>query len=47
MTLTTLDLTPAHIVIDLQNGVVEVPTVHPTAETVERSASLAERVPPP
>src|SRR5664280_1804261 len=41
MTLTTLDLAPALIVIDLQNGVVEAPTVHPTAEIVERSASLA------
>ena len=42
MALTTLDLMPALIVIDLQNGVVEAPTVHPTAEIVERSTSLAD-----
>jgi nicotinamidase-related amidase len=42
MALTTLDPKPALIVIDLQKGIVVAPTVHPTGEIVERSASLAE-----
>ena len=41
MALTTLDPKPALIVIDLQKGIVDAPTVHPTGEIVERSASLA------
>lgn len=41
MALTTLDPKPALIVIDLQKGIVDVPTVHPTGGVVERSASLA------
>jgi nicotinamidase-related amidase len=39
--LTTLDPQPALIVIDLQKGIVDAPTVHPTGEIVERSANLA------
>jgi nicotinamidase-related amidase len=42
MTLTTLDPKPALIVIDLQKGIVDAPTIHPTGEIVERSASLAD-----
>jgi nicotinamidase-related amidase len=42
MALTTLDPKPALIVIDLQKGIVDAPTVHPTGEIVERSANLAE-----
>jgi nicotinamidase-related amidase len=41
VTLSTLDTTPALVVIDLQNGVVSLPTAHPVAEIVERSARLA------
>jgi nicotinamidase-related amidase len=39
--LTTLDPIAALIVIDLQKGIVAIPTVHPTAEIVARSAQLA------
>ena len=42
MALTTVDPLPALIVIDLQRGVVEAPTVHPAGEIVERSAGLAD-----
>jgi nicotinamidase-related amidase len=41
MPLTSLDTTPALIVIDLQKGIVGLPTVHPTTEIVARSAKLA------
>lgn len=41
MTLTTLDPKPALIVIDLQKGIIDAPTVQPVTEVVERSASLA------
>jgi nicotinamidase-related amidase len=41
MPLTTLEPISALIVIDLQKGIVAVPTVHPGAEIVERSARLA------
>jgi nicotinamidase-related amidase len=41
MPLTQLDPIPALIVIDLQKGIVGLPTAHPSAEIVERSASLA------
>jgi nicotinamidase-related amidase len=41
MPLTQLDPTAALIVIDLQKGIVSLPTVHPTAEIVARSAQLA------
>jgi len=41
MSLTTLDPKPALIVIDLQKGIVGMPTVHPAGEIVERAARLA------
>ena len=41
MPLTTIDPAAALIVIDLQKGIVAMPTVHPTAEIVNRSARLA------
>jgi nicotinamidase-related amidase len=42
MALTTLDPRSALIVIDLQKGIVQAPTVHPAVEIVERSAALAD-----
>jgi nicotinamidase-related amidase len=41
MPLTELDATAALIVIDLQKGIVEMPTVHAAEEIVGRSAELA------
>jgi len=41
MPLTSLDTTGALIVIDLQKGIVGLPTVHPTTEIVARCAKLA------
>jgi nicotinamidase-related amidase len=41
MPVTKLDTTAALIVIDLQKGIVGLPTVHPVAEIVDRSAQLA------
>jgi len=41
MPLTKLDPTAALVVIDLQKGVVGIPTVHPIAEIVGRTAQLA------
>ena len=41
MSLTKLDTTAALIVIDLQKGIVGLPTIHPTTEIVARSAKLA------
>jgi nicotinamidase-related amidase len=41
MPLTQLDTAAALIVIDLQKGIVGLPTVHPAAEIIERSAQLA------
>jgi nicotinamidase-related amidase len=41
MPVTKLDSTAALIVIDLQKGIVGLPTVHPTTEIVARSAILA------
>jgi nicotinamidase-related amidase len=41
MPLTQLDTAAALIVIDLQKGIVGMPTVHPTGEIVARSAQLA------
>lgn len=43
MALTALDPKPALIVIDLQRGIVDALTVHPTKEIVEPAASLATR----
>ena len=42
MTVTTLDPKTALIVIDLQEGIVSLPTVHPTSEVVEKAAMLAD-----
>ncbi|MFC6066777.1 isochorismatase family protein [Streptomyces ochraceiscleroticus] len=41
MTATTLDPKTALVLIDLQKGIVALPTAHPAAEVVERSARLA------
>jgi nicotinamidase-related amidase len=41
MPLTQLDSTAALIVIDLQKGIVAIPTVHPASEIVDRSVQLA------
>jgi nicotinamidase-related amidase len=41
MTVTKLDPVAALIVIDLQKGIVGLPTVHPAAEIVGRAAKLA------
>jgi nicotinamidase-related amidase len=41
MPLTKLDTTAALIVIDLQKGIVGLPTVHPASEIVTRAAQLA------
>ncbi len=37
----TIDACPALVVIDLQAGIVDLPTVHPSAEIVGRAAELA------
>ncbi|QIQ02871.1 isochorismatase family protein [Streptomyces liangshanensis] len=42
MTVTTLDPGTALVVVDLQKGVTGLPTAHPAAEIVARSAELAE-----
>ena len=39
--LTKLDTTAALVVIDLQKGIVRLPTVHPVGEIIERAAQLA------
>ena len=41
MPLTKLDATPALVVIDLQKGIIGLPTVHPAGEIVSRAAQLA------
>ena len=41
MPVTTLDPKTALIIIDLQNGIVELPAVHPIAEVVTQAAALA------
>jgi len=41
MSLTTLDTNAALIVIDLQKGIVDLPSVHPASDVVDRSAKLA------
>ena len=41
MTLSTLDPRAALVVVDLQKAVVGLPTAHPTADVVARSAELA------
>lgn len=42
MPLTTLDPTPALVLIDLQKGVVGMPCAHPMQEIVSRAAQLAK-----
>ena len=42
MSLTTLDQRTALLVVDLQEGIVSLPTVHPAADIVGRAASLAK-----
>jgi len=42
MPLTTLDPKTAVIIIDLQKGIVTLPTVHPTAHVISRSRVLAD-----
>ncbi|MFE3515118.1 isochorismatase family protein [Streptomyces sp. NPDC059166] len=42
MTATTLDPRTALVVVDLQKGIVALPTAHPSADVVARSATLAE-----
>jgi nicotinamidase-related amidase len=41
MPLTQLDPVPALVLIDLQRGIVGMPTVHPAAQIIGRAASLA------
>lgn len=41
MTLSTMDPTPALVVVDLQQGLAGLPTVHPLADIVARAAELA------
>ncbi len=41
MPLTTLDTTAALVVIDLQKGIVAMPTAHPVGEIIGRTAQLA------
>ncbi len=41
MSLTALDPTSALLVVDLQEGIVSLPTVHPAADVVSRAADLA------
>ena len=43
MILSTLDPRAALVVVDLQKGVIGLPTAHPTADVVARSAELARR----
>jgi nicotinamidase-related amidase len=42
MPLTTLDPKTAVVIIDLQKGIVAMPTVHPTADVISRSRALAD-----
>lgn len=42
MSATTLDPRTALIVVDLQKGIAGLPTAHPAAEVIERSARLAD-----
>ncbi len=41
MPLTKLDINSALVVIDLQKGIVGLPTVHPISEIISRTAGLA------
>jgi nicotinamidase-related amidase len=40
MALTTLDLKTALVIIDLQKGIVSLPTAHPIAEVIEHASAL-------
>lgn len=42
MTIGTLDARPALLVVDLQKGIVGLPTAHPMAEVVSHAARLAD-----
>jgi nicotinamidase-related amidase len=42
MALTAIDPKTALIVIDLQKGIVSLPTAHPTAEVIKRASRLAD-----
>jgi nicotinamidase-related amidase len=42
MTVTTLDRKTALVVIDLQKGIVSLPTCHPIGEVVQKAAMLAD-----
>jgi nicotinamidase-related amidase len=42
MAVTTLDRTTALVVIDLQKGIVSLPTAHPIAEIVKQASRLAD-----
>jgi nicotinamidase-related amidase len=42
MTITTLDARPALLVVDLQKGIVGLPTAHPMADVVGHAARLAD-----
>nr|WTB33418.1 isochorismatase family protein [Streptomyces sp. NBC_00830] len=42
MTATTLDPKTALVVVDLQKGIVDLPTAHPAADIVANSATLAD-----
>ena len=42
MPVTTLDPNTALLVIDLQSGIVAMPTAHPIAEVIERASRLAD-----
>lgn len=42
VTVTTIDLKTALVVIDLQNGIVSLPTVHPIGDVVKRAGALAD-----
>jgi nicotinamidase-related amidase len=42
MAVTTLDAKTALIVIDLQNGIVALPTVHSTSEVIKHASALAD-----
>ena len=42
MTISTLDARPALLVVDLQKGIVGLPTAHPIADVVSHAARLAD-----
>lgn len=42
MAITTLDPRTALVVIDLQQGIVSLPTVHPPAQVIAQAAKLAQ-----